>query len=190
MQLGILLLLQQAFSGWIIGVFLLLLLYRVDSVLRNRPTLSLKWVNLLAGLVAIALACLWRLQLDSAWALIASAVAVTPLFPVAPFFVGTLWYSSLNYYRVHKKSHMNPAWGEQRIPWHFDHHMGNNPGANWCVTRPWFDYIMGTRVFTEGGVREDNVLGFKQIPAWLERLLPKPESLGTFAPKPAARRAA
>jgi protein-glutamine gamma-glutamyltransferase len=55
LQLGILLLLQQAFSGWIIGVFLLLLLYRVDSVLRNRPTLSLKWVNLLAGLVAIAL---------------------------------------------------------------------------------------------------------------------------------------
>ncbi|MGP9800944.1 transglutaminase family protein [Rheinheimera sp. NSM] len=55
LQTGILLLLQQAFSGWIIGVFLLLLLYRVDSVLRNRPTLSLKWVNLLAGLVAIAL---------------------------------------------------------------------------------------------------------------------------------------
>ena len=85
-------------------------------------------------------------QGKEAWALIASAVAVTPLFPVAPFFVGTLWYSSLNYYRVHKKSHMNPAWGEQRVPWHFDHHMGNNPGANWCVTRPWFDYIMGTRV--------------------------------------------
>jgi hypothetical protein len=69
-------------------------------------------------------------QGKEAWALIASAVAVAPLFPVAPFFVGTLWYSSLNYYRVHKKSHMNPAWGEQRVPWHFDHHMGNNPGAS------------------------------------------------------------
>ena len=63
-------------------------------------------------------------------------------------------------------------------------------GVQTCALPIWFDYIMGTRVFTEGGVREDNVLGFKQIPAWLERLLPKPESLGTFAPKPAARRAA
>jgi sterol desaturase/sphingolipid hydroxylase (fatty acid hydroxylase superfamily) len=129
-------------------------------------------------------------QGKEAWALIASAVAITPLFPVAPFFVGTLWYSSLNYYRVHKKSHMNPGWGEQRVPWHYDHHMGNNPGANWCVTRPWFDYIMGTRVFTEGGVRETNVLGLGKIPAWLERALPKPEALGKLASKTAPRRAA
>ncbi|MEG0248301.1 MAG: cyanate transporter [Pseudomonas sp.] len=37
-----------------------------------------RWISehggMLGGLVAIALACLWRLQLDSAWALIASAV--------------------------------------------------------------------------------------------------------------------
>lgn len=55
-------------------------------------------------------------------------------------------------------------WGEQHAPWHFDHHMDNNPGANWCVTRPWFDYIIGTRVFTAGGLREDNVLGMKKFP--------------------------
>lgn len=37
-----------------------------------------RWLSehggMLMGLAAIALACLWRLQLDSAWALIASAV--------------------------------------------------------------------------------------------------------------------
>ncbi|MDW9405433.1 MFS transporter, partial [Pseudomonas soli] len=37
-----------------------------------------RWLSehggMLAGLAAITLACLWRLQLDSAWALIASAV--------------------------------------------------------------------------------------------------------------------
>ena len=37
-----------------------------------------RWLSehggMLGGLVAIAMACLWRLQLDSAWALIASAV--------------------------------------------------------------------------------------------------------------------
>ena len=28
---------------------------------------------------------------------------------------------------------------------HYDHHMGADQDANWCVTRPWFDWIMGTR---------------------------------------------
>lgn len=122
-------------------------------------------------------------QGKEAWALIASSVALVPLFPVAPFFVGTLWYCAGNYYRVHKKSHMDPAWGEQRVPWHFDHHMGSQPGANWCVTRPWFDYVMGTRVFTEGGVRESNVLGLNKLPEWIAKRLPKPEALGKVAGK-------
>jgi sterol desaturase/sphingolipid hydroxylase (fatty acid hydroxylase superfamily) len=29
---------------------------------------------------------------------------------------------------------------------HYDHHMGKNQDSNWCVTRPWFDWVMGTRV--------------------------------------------
>lgn len=116
------------------------------------------------------------------WALIATSVALIPLFPVAPFFVGTLWYCAGNYYRVHKHSHNNPEWGQKNVPWHYDHHMGNKPGANWCVTKPWFDYIMGTRVFTKDGVREANVLGLQSIPKWLEpmleKVLPSPDQLG------------
>ncbi|GAB5477602.1 MAG: hypothetical protein Marn2KO_10690 [Marinobacter nauticus] len=37
-------------------------------------------------------------------------------------------------------------WGKKAIPWHYDHHMNTNQDANWCVIRPWFDYIMGTRI--------------------------------------------
>lgn len=116
-------------------------------------------------------------QGKEAWALILGAAVVAPLFPVAPFFVGTLWYSSANYYRVHKHSHQDPAWGQRRIPWHYDHHMGRNPSANWCVTRPWFDYVMGTREFTAGSPRETNVLGMPRLPGWIAKRLPSPASL-------------
>ncbi len=87
----------------------------------------------------------WNAQTKEVAALVAGAAAVTPLLPVAPFFVGTLYYSAWNYYRVHKKSHLDPEWAREYLPWHYDHHMGPNPNANWCVTKPWFDHIMGTR---------------------------------------------
>lgn len=133
-------------------------------------------------------------QGKEAWALIFGAAAVTPLLPVAPFFVGTLWYSAGNYYRRHKKAHQQPDWGRTHLRWHYDHHMGRNPGANWCVTRPWFDYIMGTREFMTEGTHEANVLGLQRLPRWLEKRLPRPEQLGRVvaaqAPKPAAAREA
>lgn len=58
--------------------------------------------------------------------------------------------------------------------------MTSNQNANWCVTRPWFDYIMGTRVMTDASTTETNPLAMK-MPIWLEkrvnkaarRLLPK-----------------
>ena len=31
------------------------------------------------------------------------------------------------------------------MPHHYDHHMGKNQDANWCVTHPFFDWVMGTR---------------------------------------------
>jgi hypothetical protein len=58
--------------------------------------------------------------------------------------------------------------------------MTSNQNANWCVTKPWFDYIMGTRVLTDVSNTETNPLALK-MPLWLEkrvnraarRLLPK-----------------
>ncbi len=85
-------------------------------------------------------------------ALIAAVHA--PLFPFAPFFTGTVWYSALYYWRVHRRSHLDPAWAREHLTWHYDHHMGPNQEANWCVTRPWTDHLLGTRIPYAGTERE------------------------------------
>ncbi len=97
-------------------------------------------------------------QAKEALALTAGAVAIAPLAPVAPFFVGTVWYATVNYYRKHKRAHLDPAWARTNLPWHYDHHMGPDQDANWCVTRPWFDDLLGTRkpyLGTEKAARDD-----------------------------------
>ncbi|MCA9530032.1 MAG: hypothetical protein KC543_07840 [Myxococcales bacterium] len=86
--------------------------------------------------------------------LLAAAVAHAPLLPVAPWFSAGFYYGLVRYYRVHKRAHLDPEWARAHVPWHYDHHMGPNQDANWCVTRPWFDYVMGTRVPYLGTARE------------------------------------
>ncbi len=77
--------------------------------------------------------------------LLAGAAVVAPLLPIAPFFTAACWWSTWNYYRVHKRAHLDPAWAKEHLPWHYDHHMGPDQDANWCVSNPAFDYILGTR---------------------------------------------
>jgi sterol desaturase/sphingolipid hydroxylase (fatty acid hydroxylase superfamily) len=89
-----------------------------------------------------------------AFSLMGVGAAVAPLLPVAPFFVGTIWYGLARYYQVHKKAHVDPAWAREHLPWHYDHHMGPDQNANWCVTKPWFDHLMGTRKPYVGTERE------------------------------------
>jgi hypothetical protein len=99
----------------------------------------------------------WHAQSKEAAALLGAAVAHVPLFPVAPFFTSAVWFSIARYYRVHKKAHENPEWARKKLPWHYDHHMGRNQHANWCVSYPWFDWVMGTRekyVGTEDEARD------------------------------------
>ena len=81
--------------------------------------------------------------------------------PVAPFFTLTTYYCAWNYWHVHSQSHLDPEWGKKKIPWHYDHHMNTNQDANWGVTKPWFDYIMGTRVISSADLQESNPLGIK-----------------------------
>ena len=83
-----------------------------------------------------------------------ATAAHLPLFAVAPFFTSAVVYSACNYYRVHRKSHIDPTWAREHLPWHYDHHMGPNQHANWCVTKPWFDHLMGTREPYVGTERE------------------------------------
>ena len=94
--------------------------------------------------------------------------AFSVLAPVAPFFVAGVWYSAGNYFYTHARSHLDPEWGRKAIPWHFDHHMNTNQDANWCVTKPWFDYIMGTRVISDPAHAETNPLGIR-LPAFVEK---------------------
>ena len=99
----------------------------------------------------------WNTQsLEAAW-IGGAALALIPLFPVAPFFVGTSWAAGLGYLRKHRRAHLDPEWARQHLPWHFDHHMGPGQDANWCVTHPFFDHLMGTRkpyAFTEREARD------------------------------------
>ncbi|MGE3767316.1 MAG: sterol desaturase family protein [Kofleriaceae bacterium] len=96
----------------------------------------------------------WNGQSKEVLALTLTGVALMPLAPIAPFFVGTMIYSGIKYYRVHKRAHLDPAWAREHLPWHYDHHMGPNQHANWCVTHPWFDELMGTREPYVGTERE------------------------------------
>ncbi|MFT5430711.1 MAG: sterol desaturase/sphingolipid hydroxylase (fatty acid hydroxylase superfamily) [Myxococcota bacterium] len=93
-------------------------------------------------------------QGKEAFALAAVTAAHLPLAPVAPFFTATVVYSAVNYYRKHKRSHLDPEWARENLPWHYDHHMGPNQDSNWGVTRPWFDQLMGTREPYVGTERE------------------------------------
>ncbi len=99
----------------------------------------------------------WHAQTKEAAGLLGLTIAHLPLFPIAPFFTGAVVYSAVNYYRVHKRAHLDPEWGKEHLPWHYDHHMGPNQDSNWCVTKPWFDDLLGTReryLGTERAARE------------------------------------
>ena len=87
----------------------------------------------------------WHSQSKEALVIAAATATSIPLLPVAPFFVGTMWYAGINYYRKHKRAHLDPEWARENLPWHYDHHMGPSKDANWCVTHPFFDHVMGTR---------------------------------------------
>lgn len=68
-----------------------------------------------------------------------------PLVLMAPWFVGALYVHALAYFLIHRQSHLDPAWAKKWVPWHYDHHMGKDQNANWCVTFPLWDYILRTR---------------------------------------------
>jgi len=80
------------------------------------------------------------------WSLLAAGLLHSPLFFIYPVFTLTLFYGIFNYYYVHRKSHIDTEWAKKHLRWHYEHHMGKNQNVNYCVTKPWFDWVMGTRV--------------------------------------------
>jgi hypothetical protein len=96
----------------------------------------------------------WNSQSKELLGLIGLALAHAPLFPVAPWFTSAVWFSIWRYHRVHQRAHLDPAWAREHLPWHMDHHLGPNQDANWCVTWPFFDILMGTADAYVGTQRE------------------------------------
>jgi hypothetical protein len=88
----------------------------------------------------------WHAQGKELLAVSALMLAHVPLFPVAPWFTGAVWYSALNYLHTHRKSHLDPEWAKKHLKHHYDHHMGTDQDQNWGVTHAWFDHLLGTRV--------------------------------------------
>lgn len=87
----------------------------------------------------------WNARGKEIFGILLLALVHSPIAIWFPYFALALWYGSFNYLRLHRKSHLDPEWAKRHMRSHYDHHMGRNQDANWCVTRPWFDWIMGTR---------------------------------------------
>lgn len=96
----------------------------------------------------------WNGQTKEAAGLLFGALVLAPVAVFAPVFYATILACTLEYYVKHKRAHLDPAWARDHLTWHYDHHMGPNQDANWCVTRPWFDHLLGTRVPYVGTERE------------------------------------
>ena len=101
----------------------------------------------------------WRIRNEIGSLAVAASVFGLAFYPLSKgMFLATL-YSAGNYFYMHRRAHLEPEWARKKIPWHYDHHMNSNQDANWCVTKPWFDYWMGTRVISSADLQEKNPLG-------------------------------
>ena len=101
----------------------------------------------------------WRVRNELLSLAVVGVVFSGLSYKVSKGFAFATWYSAVNYFYVHRKAHLEPEWAKRNIPWHYDHHMNSNQDANWCVTKPWFDYVMGTRVVSDLKLKEQNPIG-------------------------------
>lgn len=101
----------------------------------------------------------WRTRNEIGSLVVVASVFGLAFYPVSKGMSLAVLYSACNYYYVHRRAHLEPEWAKRKIPWHYDHHMNSNQDANWCVTRPWFDYVMGTRVISSPELQKQNPLG-------------------------------
>src|SRR5690349_8619147 len=88
----------------------------------------------------------WNPRTKEATSLILSTLPWFAVAPWIPGFSAGLIFSAGLYYFVHKKAHLDPVWARKHLPWHVDHHMGADQDQNWCVTFPWADIVLGTRI--------------------------------------------
>ncbi len=92
-------------------------------------------------------------QAREATGLAVIGAAHAPLLVVAPFYTATIWYCLYRYRRDHRRAHLDPGWARDRLPWHYDHHLGDQE-RNFGVAWAWFDVLAGTREVFTGSERE------------------------------------
>lgn len=112
----------------------------------------------------------WRTRNEIGSLAVTVAIFAPLFYPISKGMSAAVLYSAVNYYYVHRRAHLEPEWAKRKIPWHYDHHMNANQDANWCVTKPWFDYILGTRVVSSPDLQELNPLGIvlpQSVSDWL-----------------------
>jgi hypothetical protein len=88
----------------------------------------------------------WNTQSKEIVVLACIVLLHVPVFLIFPSFTSAVYVSLALYYYKHRKAHLDPVWAKQHLRWHYEHHLGGNTNANWCVTWPWFDYLLGTRI--------------------------------------------
>jgi sterol desaturase/sphingolipid hydroxylase (fatty acid hydroxylase superfamily) len=79
-----------------------------------------------------------------------------PLLYFAPYAFATLVFCALDYIYVHYRAHIDLAWAKENVPWHIDHHIGNQQ-ANWGVRKDWIDKLFKTK-----DVRKNYAKGHEQ----------------------------
>lgn len=87
----------------------------------------------------------WNTQTKEFVFMFVAVLSQLPFINIAFWYVAGVYLSIALYYYLHRKSHLNPDWARRYLRWHYDHHLGRYPNANWCITHPLFDYLMGTR---------------------------------------------
>ena len=88
----------------------------------------------------------WNTQTKELVVLAGIVLLHVPLCLIFPAFTSAVYVSLGLYYYKHRKAHLDRDWAKRHLRWHYEHHLGGNSSANWCVTWPWCDYLMGTRV--------------------------------------------
>jgi hypothetical protein len=88
----------------------------------------------------------WNTQSKELVVLASIVLIHLPLLLIFPLFISAVYVSLVLYYYRHRKAHLDPVWAKRHLRWHYEHHLGGNISANWCVTWPLFDYLARTRV--------------------------------------------
>jgi len=90
----------------------------------------------------------WNTQSKELLVLAGIVLLHLPLFLLLPSLTSAVYLSLALYYYKHRKAHLDSVWAKRHLRWHYEHHLCNESdcSGNWCVTWPWFDYLLGTRI--------------------------------------------